>query len=88
MQKAFYDHLGNKLEFHGEYQNCTVWYFKDEKPQKALFTSVDIQHCDYELNALKPIYVGEGYQSHISNFDLWKLMKRAIKELREEMHHA
>lgn len=86
MKKAFRDHLGNKLEFHGEMSNCTVWYFKDEKPQKVLFTSVDVNHCDYELNALKPKYVGEGYKSHISNFDLWKLMKKAVNELRAVQH--
>ena len=86
MQKAFRDNLGNELQFHGEMSNCTVWYFRNEKPEKALFTSVDINHCEYELNSLKPVYVGEGYKFP-NTIDLYRLMKKAIGELRA-MHHA
>lgn len=87
MIKAFNDNLGNELQFHGPLNGLTIWHFRNGVCQKVLFTSLDVNNCNEELESLRPTYVGRGYKT-LGDINLFNLMKKAVHDLRVEMHHA
>ena len=87
MKKSFRDNKGNKLEFHGPVNSATVWYFRNDVCEKALFVSLDLMRCDSDIETLKPVHVGPGYHT-MGDIDVYHLMKKSVKELRAMQQHA